>query len=179
MSRFRLQVSQRRQLRKLLHGTPALNTYRRCLALLEVDAGRSVADVARSLGITRQSIHNWVARLDEAGRPEDLEDRYGGGRPALLGGEDVEYLVAMLGHPPQHLGCPATNWTVPLLCEHLGRSTGVRASEPTVRRLLHRLGYVWKRPRYVLEPDPERDKKTQDRPKAAGAARDDRHPGRG
>ena len=33
-----------------------------------------------------------------------------------------------------------------------------------IRRQLHDLGYVWKRPRYVLDPDSERDKKTTDLP---------------
>ena len=179
MSQRQLSTAQRLRLRRLLHETSDLNTYRRCLALLEVDAGRPVADVARSLGVAPQSIDNWIARLAEAGGPESLLDRYGGGRPAKLAGEDVEGLVALLGHSPQHFGSPAANWTVPLLCESLGRATGVRASGPTLRRALRRLGYVWKRPRYILEPDPERDKKTPDPPQAPGPARVDRHRGRG
>ena len=179
MSQFRLQPAQRRRLRRLLHETSDLNTYRRCLALLEVDAGRSASDVARSLGVTRQSVHNWIARFGEAGRAEDLADRYGGGRPEVLGEDDVESLVALLGHSPQHLGSPAANWTVPLLREYLRRATGADVSEPTVRRQLRRLGYVWKRPRYVLDPDPEREKKTPDCPQVAGPAAYDRHPGRG
>lgn len=179
MSQLHLGTGLRRRLRRLLHETPDLNTYRRCLAVLEVDAGRPVADVARSPGVSRQSVHNWIARLAEAGRPEGLHDRYKGGRPARLADEEVQRLLALLGCSPQHFGSPATNWTVPLLCEHLGRATGVRASEPTVRRMLHRLGYVWKRPRYVLEPDPERDKKTPDRPQAAGPAHEHGDPGPG
>jgi transposase len=179
MSQFRLKPAQRRRLHRLLHETSDLNTYRRCLALLEVDAGRAVADVARSLGVTRQSVHNWIARFDEVGRTDALVDRYRGGRPATLGPDDVEGLAALLGHLPQHFGSPATNWTVPLLREHLRRATGADASEPTVRRQLRRLGYVWKRPRYVLDPDPEREKKTSDRAQAAVPARHDCHPGRG
>jgi transposase len=179
MSQFRLRPAQRRRLDGLLHETSDLNTYRRCLALSEVDAGRAVADVARSLGVTRQSVHNWIARFDEAGGAEALADRYGGGRPTALEEDDVEGLVALLGHSPQHFGSPAANWTVPLLREHLRRATGADVSEPTVRRQLRRLGYVWKRPRYVLDPDPEREKKTPDRPQAAGPAGHDRHPGRG
>jgi putative transposase len=179
MSQFRLEPVQRRRLRGLLHETSDLNTYRRCLALLEVDSGRTVADVARSLGVTRQSVHNWIARFGESGRAEALADRYGGGRPTSLEGDDVEGLVALLGHSPQHLGSPAANWTVPLLREHLRRSIGAEVSEPTVRRQLRRLGYVWKRPRYVLDPDPEREKKTPDRTPAAGVAAHDGDPGRG
>jgi transposase len=179
MSQFRLKSAQRRRLRGLLYETSDLNTYRRCLALLEVDSGRPVTDVARSLGVTRQSVHNWIARFGEAGRAEALADRYGGGRPATLDEDGVEDLVALLGQSPQRLGSPAANWTVPLLREHLRRATGDDVSEPTVRRQLRRLGYVWKRPRYVLEPDPEREKKTPDRPQAAGPAAHHRHPGSG
>jgi transposase len=179
MSQFRLKTAQRRRLSGLLHETSDLNTYRRCLALLEVDSGRPVADVARSLGVTRQSVHNWIARLSEAGRADALADRHGGGRPATLDDEQIEALAALLGHSPQHFGSPAANWTVPLLREQLRRDAGADVSEPTVRRQLRRLGYVWKRPRYVLDPDPEREKKTPDRPQAADPAAHDRHPGRG
>lgn len=179
MSQFRLKSVHRRRLRGLLHETSDLNTYRRCLALLEVDAGRPVADVARSLGVTRQSVHNWIARFGEAGRAEALADRYAGGRPAVLDDDGVEGLLALLGQSPQQFGSPAANWTVPLLREHLRLATGADVSEPTVRRQLRRLGYVWKRPRYVLEPDPEREKKTPDRPQAACLASHHSHPGRG
>ena len=36
----------------------------------------------------------------------------------------------------------------------VGEGPGLRPSDETVRRGLRRLGYVWKRPRYVLDPDP-------------------------
>jgi transposase len=179
MNHFRLEPPQRRRLLGLLQATSDLNVYRRCLALLEVGAGRAVADVARALGVTRQSVHNWIARFGEVGGTEALADRYRGGRPTTLGPDGVEGLVALLGHSPQHFGSPAANWTVPLLREHLRRATGADASEPTVRRQLRRLGYVWKRPRYVLDPDPEREEKTPDRSQAAVPAGYDRHPGRG
>ena len=51
------------------------------------------------------------------------------------------------------------NWTVPLLREYLYDRTSLWLSEDTIRRRLQRLGYVWKRYRYVLPPDPEREKK--------------------
>ena len=60
--------------------------------------------------------------------------------------------------------------TVPLLQAHLQRCGGRRLSEDTIRRQLDRLGYVWKRFRYVLPPDPEREKKTRHPAAAAGLA---------
>ena len=44
--------------------------------------------------------------------------------------DDVEGLVALLGHSPQHFGSPAANWTVPLLRERLPRDGGRRVRNP-------------------------------------------------
>ena len=79
-------------------------------------------------------------------------------RPLL--DEDQEHLLeALLAVSPQDLGYPHVNWTVPLLQEVLEIATEQWVSEDTLRRALHRLDYVWKRPCYDLVPDPEREKK--------------------
>src|SRR5262249_40386581 len=75
---------------------------------------------------------------------------------------------------------PGTVWTVPLLQEQLQHETGLRPSEDTVRRALHRLDYVCKRPRYALDPDPElRGKKEAHPPADPGLAAAERCAGRG
>ena len=56
------------------------------------------------------------------------------------------------------------NWTVPLLRAYFHDQADCWLSEDTIRRQLQRLGYVWKRYRYVLPPDPEREKKTRHPP---------------
>ena len=48
---------------------------------------------------------------------------------------------------------------MPLLQEVLEIATEQWVSDDTLRRALDRLNYVWKRPRYDLDPDPEREKK--------------------
>ncbi len=62
MSRFRLTYWQRRRLRRLLKATTQARTFRRTLAVLELDRGRSAAEVAEMLGVTRQSVYNWFSR---------------------------------------------------------------------------------------------------------------------
>ena len=63
-------------------------------------------------------------------------------------------LEALLATDPQTRGHRATGWTVPLLQGELAER-GTVVGERTIRRALHRLGYRWKRPRYVLgRPDP-------------------------
>jgi transposase len=60
--------------------------------------------------------------------------------------------------PPERCGYHATHWTVPLLQDQVRLNLGIQCSQVTIWRCLHRLGYVWKRPRYVLVPDPQREK---------------------
>ena len=63
-------------------------------------------------------------------------------------------LEAVLTTDPQTRGYRATGWTVPLLQAELA-AAGYTASPRTIRRAVHRLGYRWKRPKYVLgRPDP-------------------------
>jgi transposase len=90
------------------------------------------------------------------------EDR--SGRPSLWTDETEAVLKALLAQSPDQLGYYAVNWTVPLLQEQLEDDAGVWFSDETVRRELRHLGYVWKRGRYQLAPDPELEKKTPDTP---------------
>jgi transposase len=76
--------------------------------------------------------------------------------------ERQSLLRVMLDTTPDRLGWSSVNWTVPLLKGHLEHETGQRFSEVTIRRQLRRDGYVWKRYRYELNPDPEMEKKTPD-----------------
>ena len=162
---------QRRQLEGQLRAADEVPLYRRTLALLEVARGRSVAAVARALGVTRQSVYNWVAAYAAGHDPLALADADRSGRPSVWSDELRAALRDGLVQPPDRLGYPAVGWTVPLLREHLQRWSGQRPSDRTVRRELHRLGYVWKRFRYVLDPDPEREKKTRHPPAGPRARR--------
>jgi transposase len=159
MSRLNLAPGRRRDLRRQLARARDVRLYRRTLAVLEFDRGRPVTDIADALGVTRQSVHNWVAAYARGLDPAALADGPRDGRPPLLTAGGAGWLRLLLARPPQWLGYAAVNWTVPLLREALHRDTGQRPSEDTVRRALHRLGFVWKRPRYVLAPDPDREKK--------------------
>lgn len=160
MSRLKLTYWQRRRLRQQLGTTSDARTYRRTLAVLELDRGRSAADIAAMLGVTRQGVHNWAATFARDLDPGSLADDPRSGRPRLLAEPTQRSLRSLMKQSPQGRGYPDTDWTVPLLRRELENSAGVLPSDDTVRRLLHGFGYVWKRPRYVLDPDPEREKKT-------------------
>lgn len=177
MSELKLTAQQRHRLQAQLRQTPDARVYRRTLALLEVAQGRPVAQVADFLGVTRQSIYNWIATYtlthDSAALCDDLRS----GRPSLWTEDTRAWLGSLLEQSPDFFGYPAVNWTVPLLAEQLQHCTGQAFSGDTLRRELDRLGYVWKRPRYVLDPDPEREKKTADSPAHQAVAHSERPAG--
>lgn len=153
---------QRRRLRRQLAATRDAAVYRRTLAILEVDRGVPVAHVAERLGVARRSVYNWIESYRRTGDPAALADAPRSGRPSLWTDELRGLLRTLLAeHAPDELGYPAVNWTVPLLRDHLDHGTGRRLSGDTIRRELQRAGYVWKRSRYVLDPDPEAEKKTR------------------
>jgi len=162
MSKLGLTVYQRRRFRQLLHKTADVRLYRHLLVILEVDRGRPVSELARLLNVSSQSIYNWIDRFLHQGGEPALVDRYGIGRPTLWTEEHVALLRALFESSPDQWGYFANDWTVPLLEEQLLHWSGQTFSEDTVRRELHRLGYVWKRGRYRLAADPELEKKTAD-----------------
>ena len=127
--------------------------WRRYQAVLLLTEGHAPAAVAQTLRCSRASVYAWALAWRRQGVAGLCEGDHGGGRIKLdAGGEAV--LTRLLGSDPQHCGYQATGWTVPLLrreLAHADYAVGAR----TVRRALHRLGYRWKRPQYVLgRPDP-------------------------
>jgi transposase len=178
MSEIELTATQRRRLRAALKDPPSTGFYRRALAVLALDGGQSAGEVAELLGVSRQSVYNWAQAYEQSPGPDALCDRYAGGRPTVWTPQRRALLEDCLRRRPDQLGYAGVNWTVPLLREHL-RRCGCWLSDDTVRRQLGRLGYAWKRFRYVLPPDPELEKKTRHPPAAAGFAAAERQAGRG
>jgi hypothetical protein len=69
------------------------------------------------------------------------------------------------------------NGTVLPLQERLYRHSGRCLADDTIRRELDGLGYVCKRFRYVLRPDPERENQTRHPTAVAGSATTQRQVG--
>jgi transposase len=156
MNPVRLTPQQRFRLRRQLRTTDDLGTYRRTLGLLELDRGSAVTEVAIRLGVSRRAVHGWIATYRHHPVPGSLVTHHSTGRPREWDEDAQAILRASLDQPPDHFGYRATAWTIPLLQSHLAHWGLTGFCDATVRRQLHALGYVWKRPRYVLDPDPHR-----------------------
>lgn len=164
MNRLTLTTWQRRKLLRQLDQTHDARLYRRTLAVLEFARGKTIPAIAESFNVSRQSVYNWIEVYEQTGEPAALADHARSGRPPRWTPEATHRLRGMLQQSPQQCGYSATEWTVPLLQEELRGVLGQEFSDDTLRRQLRNLDFVWKRPRYVLESDPEREKKTPDSP---------------
>lgn len=133
---------------------------RHVLIVLWMASGADVDEIATLLSVTRRDVYLWLARFKAEGMSVVLGRRQeNGGRPNALDDDAQELVSALLSHHPDQLGYSVSNWTIPLLRTHMTRWFGEQISKTTLRRHLHKLGYVWKRPRYVLDPDPKRKEK--------------------
>lgn len=133
------------------HSTDA-REMRRALAVLDLADGQTPAQVAARYRIGRSTAYEWAARWNATGKPKDqrLRDADRCGRPPEQRDAVAEVLGELLPTAPTDHGYRHPTWTTPLLMAHLAREHQIEASEATVRRALHDLGYRWKRPRFVL-----------------------------
>jgi len=133
---------------------PRVRRWRRYQAVLLLAEGHPAGQVATALGCGVSSVYHWAAAWRRAGMAGLHEGDHGGGRPVLDAPGEAA-LEELLARDPQSLGHHATGWTVPLLRTELA-TRGYTPSDKTLRRVLHRRGYRWKRPKYVLgRPDPD------------------------
>jgi transposase len=164
MDEFELTTSERHRLENQLKHAKTARLFRRTLAVLEASRGKSVPAISAMLGASRRSVYRWIEAYRHGHDPEVLLEGEHTGRPSLWGDENEAVLQCLLEHRPNEFGYYAVNWTAPLLKLQLEHTTGDVFAEDTIREKLRRLGYVWKRGRYELLPDPELEKKKTDSP---------------
>ena len=120
MNPVRLTPQQRFRLRRQLRTTDDLGTYRRTLALLELDRGSAVTEVAIRLGVSRRTVHGWIATYRHhpvpafLGHPSQHRPALGMGRgrpshPAGLLGPTAGSL-RLPGHGVDHPVAPDPIW---------------------------------------------------------------------
>jgi transposase len=108
--------------------------------------GRSQAEVAELVGVSRESVRRWQVRL-RAGGVDALRRRRAGGRPPKLSHAQVEQVEQALLKGAQANGFATDLWTLDRVAQMIHRLTGVRLAAASVWRLLHqRLGWSVKRP---------------------------------
>jgi transposase len=104
MEGLKLTWWQRHRLLEQLKQTQDAPIYRRTLAVLEVSRDQSPAQVAQVLGVTRQSVYNWVTSYAQAHDPHALQDEQRPGRPSLWTEEHQALLRLLMDRTPDEFG---------------------------------------------------------------------------
>jgi transposase len=118
--------------------------------------GLHPAEVARRLGVSRQSTSVWY-RAWEAEGNRGLKRAERAGRPPLLTEKELRQVVerALLKGPRAH-GWSTELWTLQRVADVIAMETGVRYHVGHVWWIMKRLGWSWQKPaRRAIERDEE------------------------
>lgn len=150
---FSLSETERVRVNNLLKTTGCAQTYRRAQAILWLDEGWAIPEIALQLQVTRQTVSNWRTRfLEERTLPASqwFQDQPRSGRPRKAEGQLDDWINEVIDKDPRGFGYHSTTWTASLLVQYLDEFHHVVVVEETVRRALARLDIHWKRPRHDL-----------------------------
>lgn len=130
----------------------------RILAIAHVLDGMSRADAARSCGMDRQTLRDWVHRYNAEGIA-GLTDAPRGGRPPALTSEQMAELRGLVLAGPDPTRDGVVRWRCVDLCDQIAERFEVEVHERTVGKLLHRMGLSRVQPR---PHNPKRDLDAQE-----------------
>jgi transposase len=148
-----LSESEQTRLNNLLTTTDCAKTHRRVQAILWLDEGWQISEIALQLQVTRQTVSIWRTRfLDERTFPANqwLKDKPRLGRPRKAEGQLDAWINEVIDKDPRDFGYHCTTWTASLLVQYVNEFHQIVVGEETVRRALARLDIHWKRPRHDL-----------------------------
>ena len=120
--------------------------------------GQTVTDVAAVLGVSRQTVYNWVERFcapDAARRPVAAGGCTRSGRPRTVRGVIDPLIAAVIEQDPRRLGHNSATWSETVLVRHLHQAHGIKVCRKSVTLALERLRIPVRRqrqPRWERRP---------------------------
>ncbi len=113
---------------------------RRLLAIASILSGASRGDAAKSAGMERQTLRDWVHRYNAEG-VEGLKGRPQLGRKPILGPEHLGEFDKLVETPPDPVKDGVVRWRCADLKSQIERRFGVEISERSVGRILKARGF--------------------------------------
>jgi transposase len=128
-------AGQRQQLQEIARSrTEPASRVERARIILEYLAEPSAYAVARTVGVTSQTVTRCLERAAELGVIEALDDRPRAGRDPTITPEARTWLVAVACQKPKELGYPHELWTTRLLAAP-ARDRGLAAGHASLAKL--------------------------------------------
>jgi len=113
---------------------------RRLLALAAIYDGARRTDAAKIGGVGLQVVRDWVLKFNAHG-PDGLIDRKAPGQPPRLNDEHRGALAAILESGPIAAVHGVVRWRIVDLCQWIFEEFRVVVAEPTLSRVLRKMGY--------------------------------------
>lgn len=118
---------------------------RRMQAARLLEKGYIEAEVARRVGVHRQSVNRWAKQLAESGRIA-LKKAGRAGRKPRLSEEQLKRIQAILKAGPEQFGYDTGLWTAVRVGHVIEREFGIRYTKGHVWWVLKQLGWSCQRP---------------------------------
>jgi len=118
---------------------------RRMQAARLLEKGYIESEVARRVGVHRQSVNRWAKQLAENGRSA-LKKAGRAGRKPRLTEEQLRRVEAVLKAGPEQFGYETALWTAARVGHVIEREFGIRYSKGHVWWVLRQLGWSCQRP---------------------------------
>jgi transposase len=148
--RLRLDEVARAEVAERFEATDDAETRMRYRMLLLLAEGRPPAEVGALVRRSSATVRR-VLRRYQADGPDGVPPRPRPGQPPHFPPAWATELERVVELDPHAVGVPSAVWTTRLLADYLAGATGHRAGTETVRLVLHRLGFVCKRPGWSLK----------------------------
>lgn len=158
MTQISLSIKERATLESVASKTRNAQEYYRANALLWLDDGESVQEVAERLRVSRQTVYNWALRYqmrNDINIEARLLDEERSGRPRTAQGIIDPIIDKIIDQDPREFGYKSTVWTAILLKQYLLDFHQIEISRQSVSLALERLRIRWKRPRHQLSRRPD------------------------
>ena len=107
--------------------------------------GHSQSEVARAVGVHRQSVSRWARELEQSGM-RGLRKAERSGRPPKLTPAQLREVERALKRGPEAFGFATGLWTASRVRDLIEYRTGVRYHEDHVWRILRKLNWTCQRP---------------------------------
>lgn len=117
--------------------------------VLLVAQGLSCTEVARLLGDSPRTVHNWVHQFEKFGLA-GLTEGQRSGRLPRLSASDLEKIGAALRRTPKAVGLSGNLWDGKTLAEFTHRKLGVKLGVRQCQRLFRKMGFRLRKPRPLI-----------------------------
>jgi transposase len=143
---------------------------RRAKLFVLYDSGASITDIARDVGLSRESVYKWIDRALAIGAAAALDDKYHRPKEPEITEVDKAWVIDLACRKPNDLGYAAELWTLKALAKHVrdnakkeGHPALCKAAKATVWRILNKREIKPHKIRYYLEErDPDFENKMRE-----------------